>query len=56
METQMKNILSIFFNKNSDKKFSLVISNGNYDVIKKSFEISSTIPQQFDTLKCRPQI
>jgi hypothetical protein len=40
----MKNILSVFSNKNSDKTFSLVISNGNYDIIKKSFEIPSTIP------------
>jgi hypothetical protein len=35
METQMKNILSAFSNKNSNKTFSLVIYNGNYDVIKK---------------------
>jgi len=40
----MKNILSVFSNKNSDKTFSLVISNGNYDVIKKIIWNSIAIP------------
>jgi hypothetical protein len=50
METQMKNILSVFSNKNSDKTFSLVISNGNYDIIKKHLKFHRQFHQQFDTL------
>jgi len=40
MKTLMKNILSLFTDKNCDGKFSFLISNINNDGIKKIFVIS----------------